>query len=421
MAFLVGVALLIRLAYLQNTLISRSLHDAEERLALLSELEVRRAEAQHASQAKTRFLAAVSHDLRQPMHSISLLTKALARRVDADMVVHRQISASVQAMDDMLDGLLEVSKLDIGDLPLRVGPVHVPALLARLQLQFQAQAQEKGLSLTVQAAASWAYSDADELHRLLANLVSNAVRYTSQGHVLIRVRERGASLWLQVWDSGLGIARRDRLRIFDEFVQISPLKSGLAQASGTGLGLSIVQRVAQRLDHRVVVRSRPGRGSLFAVCVPRVNAPGVTDDAVLGDRALDHYLTGLLILLIEDDVAVRQSMRLLLLSFSCHVLEADSTRSALAVVDSTLRTPDLIITDYRLSDADSGLNAIVKVREAVDETIPALLITAERQPPHDAAARLGVPVLSKPLNTRALTIALSGLLGSDLASPRSTN
>ncbi len=410
LGFVVGVMLLIRLAYLQNTLISRSLHDAEERLVLLSELELRQTEAQQANQAKTRFLAAVSHDLRQPIHSISLLTSALARRADSDLALHRQITASVQTMDDMLDGLLEVSKLDMGHLPLHLAPVYLPALLERLQLQFQAQAQEKALSLTVSTTALWMQSDADELHRLLFNLVSNAVRYTAKGQVLIRGRPRGAWVWLQVWDSGSGIARQDRLRIFEEFVQVSSEKQGPAQTKGIGLGLSIVQRVAQRLDHRFVVRSRSGRGSLFAVRVPRVSEPPAIADAEASERWLEHHLAGQLILLIEDDAMARQSMLVLLQSFDCHVLEAHSSQTALAVVDGTLRTPDLILTDYRLSEHDTGLDAIAKVREAVGEPIPALLITAERQPPYAAAAQMGVPVLSKPLKPRGLSFALSDLL-----------
>jgi signal transduction histidine kinase/CheY-like chemotaxis protein len=410
MGFFITVGILIQLAYFQNTLMSRSLQHAEERLVLLGEIELSRAQAQQANQAKTRFLAAVSHDLRQPIHSISLLTNVLSRRAAADTALHRQISASVQAMDDMLDGLLEVSKLDIGHLPLRLGPVYLPALLERLQLQFQAQANEKGLELTIMTAELWTHSDSEELHRLLANLVSNALRYTQQGRVLIRVRERGPWLWLQVWDSGLGIARQDRARIFDEFVQISAHAPEQLQTKGVGLGLSIVQRIAHRLDHHCIVRSRPGRGSLFAVRVSQVSAPTPSSDAGTADALLDKYLAGRLVLLIEDDATVRQSMLVLLRSLNCHVLEAYSSETALSSVDNTLRTPDLIITDYQLGVSDTGLQAIMKVREAVDENVPAVLITAERNPPHESAARLGVPVLSKPLKPRDLALALSDLL-----------
>jgi two-component system, sensor histidine kinase len=403
------VLLLCSLALMQNDLMSQTLHHAEERLSLLHELELRRQEAQQANQAKTRFLAAASHDLHQPIHSIALLTNTLAQRSGADAEVHAQISASVQAMDDMLNGLLEVSKLDIDKTPLAPGPVALPALLQRLQLQFLPQAQAKGIALEVQAQALQVHTDPEQLMRLLSNLLSNAIRFTSNGGVVLRTRLRGNHVWVQVWDSGTGIARENRQHVFEEFVQLQQQGSPVAHgARSVGLGLSIVRRIAQRLGHALVLRSRPGAGTLFAVCLPLASQASQQDP--LQRQSLETLLTGKLVLLVEDDPAARQSMQWLLESCGCHVLAAASTEQALTMVDQTLRTPDLILSDYRLGPTDTGLDCMAQVRTAVGEHIPALLMTAERSPPLEAAQQLGVLVLAKPVQLKDLLAALKHLL-----------
>ena len=261
---LTAMMAMIRLARAQNELMSRAMVLAEERVALLKELEAQREAAQQASLAKTRFLASVSHDLRQPMHSIALLSAALQRKAasDADAIV--QIGTSVQAMDDMLGALLEVSRLDDGHLPLQVAPVALGPLFQRLELQFAAQAQAKGLELQVAATSARVMSDPLQLQRMLANLLSNAIRYTSSGRVSLRCRVRGAEACLQVWDTGVGISREHRARVFEEFFQVARTPREGAQ----GLGLSIVHRLGQRLGHRLTLRSRPRRGSVFGIVVP---------------------------------------------------------------------------------------------------------------------------------------------------------
>jgi two-component system, sensor histidine kinase len=394
---------MIRLARAQNTLITRAMVLAEERVALLKELEEQREAAQQASLAKTRFLASVSHDLRQPMHSIALLSAALQRNAasDADAIV--QIGSSVQAMDDMLGALLEVSRLDDGHLPLQVAPVALGLLFQRLALQFTAQAQAKGLVLHVVASQVRVVSDPFQLQRMLANLLSNAIRYTSSGRVLLRCRVRDGQACLQVWDTGVGIAREHRARVFEEFFQVA--RTPREGAQGLGLGLSIVHRLGQRLGHRLTLRSRPQRGSVFGIVVPLEAVSAA--EASAAAASLAELLAGQLVLLIDDDATVRKSMQTLLESFGCHVLGAHSTPSALQAVDDSLRTPDLIITDYRLSAEDTGLEAIAQVREAVGDALPALLITAEIDKPLAAAQALGVAVLPKPLQVDALAFELN--------------
>ncbi len=404
--FVVVVVVMTRMARVQNTLITRSMQAAEERVALLAELDKQRIAAEEATKAKTRFLAGVSHDLRQPMHSIALLVETFRQQTDAKLVVSNQIIASVRAMDDMLKALLEVSKLDDGALPLEVSSLRISAVFERLKMQFAAQAHAKGVEFHLAACSRHVVSDARQLQRMLANLISNAIRYTEKGQVFVRCRPRGSIAWLQVWDSGPGIASNHRQRIFEDFFQVA--RKARSSADGMGLGLALVRRAAERLGHRVVLRSRLGQGSLFAIGVPL--ARNTEDDGESANEvSLEKLLSARMVLLIEDNCAVRQSMRVLLRSFNCHVLEAESLRAALSVVNQTLRTPDLIITDYRLGEFDTGLDAIVQVREAVGEAVPALLITAETLLPHDEAAKIGVPVLPKPLETGALAKVLSSL------------
>jgi two-component system, sensor histidine kinase len=412
--FLVASILLIRLATAQSALVTRAMQNAEERLALLQELEARRQEAQHANQAKTRFLAAASHDLRQPIYSIALLTDVLARRPGSDDSVLGQITASVEVMDSMLSALLEVSRLDVGALPLNLAPFPLAPLLDRSKLQFEAQAVVRGIRLEVRCGGDWwVASDIHQLQRIVANLVSNAVHFTRLGGVLIRCRRRGDRVWIQVWDSGVGIARQDQGRIFGEFVQITEHAS-VGARQGIGLGLSIVQRLAQRLGCPMRLHSRPGRGSVFSLGVPlhaQAPLPLSADEAAAATApSLESLLAGQLVLLIDDDEQARGSMRTLLEACQCHVLACGSTAEALAEAERSLRIPDLIISDYRLGRGDNGLDAIARVREALEDFVPSVLVTAELQMPHEAAARLGVAVLGKPLKPRALAACVARLL-----------
>ncbi|WP_334190500.1 ATP-binding response regulator [Noviherbaspirillum sp.] len=397
--FAIAVALLVRLARVHNTSITQAMLVAEERKALLEELGHQRREAERASVAKTFFLASVSHDLRQPMHSIALLVAAFRRRgwADADMI--EQIGASVQSMEDLLGALLEVSRLDAGTVPLQLAVFPINQMLERVHLQFDPQAQAKGLKLALADSPVRVYSDFFHLERIVSNLVANAIRYTTTGCVRIRCRRRGSILWVQVWDSGIGIARENRHKIFEDFFQVC--RTARSSRQGLGLGLSIVQRTAHRLSHGLRVRSRPGRGSLFEIGIPVAIADADDPRAV----QLAPLLDGRLVLLIDDDPMVLKSMATLLTTFNCQVLSAGTISDALAIVDETLRLPDLIISDYRLGDGITGPDAVARVRALTQEDIPAVLVTAEPAavPQSFSAA---IPVLAKPLHPAALAAAL---------------
>lgn len=266
LGFAVAVLFMARIARAHNTSITQTMLVAEERKQLVEELGVHRREAERANLAKTFFLASVTHDLRQPLHSISLLASAARARGTADSTTVEQIDASAQSMETLLAALLEVSRLDSGSVPLHVTVFAIDAMLERVRLQFQPQAKERGLQFAIAARPWHVCSDFFQLERIVSNLVANALRYTHAGGVRVRCRQRAVSLWIQVWDSGIGIPASDRERVFEEFFQVSRGTRGGSQ--GLGLGLAIVQRAAHRLGHRVRVRSRPGRGSMFEVCVP---------------------------------------------------------------------------------------------------------------------------------------------------------
>jgi CheY-like chemotaxis protein len=242
----------------------------------------------------------------------------------------------------------------------------------------------------------------------MANLVANAIRYTDAGHVIVRCRLRGTMAWLQVWDSGRGIAPQDRQRIFEEFVQLDHTRS--LGAEGLGLGLAIVHRVTQRLGHRVVLRSRPGRGSLFSIGVPLSGPVGPGAPHRSAEGQLAALLRGQLILLIDDDPVVLRSMQALLEAFECHVLTACSLHEAMQAVDDSLRTPDMVISDFRLGESCTGLDAIAQIRDRIGEAIPAMLVTADVGMARTAAHPHGIPVLAKPLQAGTLAAELGRAL-----------
>lgn len=395
--FAVAVALLVRLSRVHNTSMTDAMLVAEERQTLLEELNVQRRNAEQASAAKTHFLASVSHDLCQPMHSIALLVAAARQRGKAEAEVIEQIDASVRSMDDLLSALLEVSQFDAGAVALQRGTFPIADVLEQVRLKFEPQARGKGLELEVRASPLQVHSDFFQLERIVSNLVANAIRYTRHGGVRVRCRERGKAVWVQVWDSGIGIARQHRHMVFEEFFQVP--RAARVGKQGLGLGLSIVQRAAHRLNHTVRVRSREGKGSLFEVALPAATSE---------DRStaqLAPLLDGRLILLIDDDDSASKSMAALLGAFNNHVLIARSAAEALEVVHESLRLPDLIISDYRLADGQTGLEAVERVRALAEESIPALIVTGE---PRSAQAA-GIPVLPKPVQTDALASALKHL------------
>ncbi len=386
--------------------------DLIERLtARKREAEAARAAAEAANRAKSQFLAAASHDLRQPLHAMGLYSAALSAKArDPEMrPLAANIHASVEALETLFGQLLDLSRLDAGALHPDRGEVALGPLLARLAVDFSPQAEARGLVLRVVPTRSSVDSDPVLLERILRNLLANALRYTRTGGVVLGVRRRGATVRVEVVDTGIGIDAADRERIFDEFVQVGTAARHDA-GRGMGLGLAIVRRLCALLDHPVEVASRPGRGSRFSVTLPRAvrkrpradaaslrpgPSPGVAAPPELGGRR---------IVVVDDDPAIVAAMQVLFTSWQARIVGGENVYSALAAAGED--PVDLIVADLRLSDGASGIDAIDRLREARGRAIPALLVSGDTSEAARAAARAsGITLLAKPVVAHALRTA----------------
>jgi signal transduction histidine kinase len=384
---------------------------AIENVRLFEEIRAQSHKLELANTFKSRFLAAASHDLRQPLHALNLFVEQLptATELAARDRLIAQIGAGVNAMNELFDALLDMSKLEAGVLEPQVGDFPVARLLERLDTTFAGAAQAKGLRLRVVPSLAWVRSDFILLQRVLLNLVSNAVRYTVRGGIVVGCRRRGRELRFEVRDSGPGIAREQQRHIFDEFYQLGD--PARAPRGGLGLGLAIVDRLGQLLGHAVDVQSTPGRGSCFSVTVPRASARSETVASPAAPAPLGDPLRGKLVVVIDDEALVRDGMRGILGNWGCEVIDAESAAAALAQVAGEDRRPDLIISDYRLADGESGIEAIARLRAAVGQAVPAFLISGDTAPERlREAGASGHQLLSKPVPPMKLRAVVSQLL-----------
>jgi CheY-like chemotaxis protein len=363
-----------------------------------------------ANTYKSRFLAAASHDLRQPLHALNLFIAQLRTETNpaerTRLVEH--IDAAVGSINDLFDALLDMSKLDAGVLAPNLTEFPIKRLLERMKTTFAEAAREKGLRLRVVPNRAWVRSDFILLERIALNLVSNAVRYTARGGVVIGCRRRGGRLRIHVWDSGVGIAEDQQRKIFGEFYQLAAPEPG--RLGGLGLGLSIVDRLGLLLKHPVELASRPGKGSRFSVSVPLVATRGAIADPEPPAMFADH-VKGRLIVVIDDDPLVLEGMRGILRSWGCRVVTAASDSAALARLTEEYSQPDLIISDYRLADGKMGIEAIDCLRAALGSTVPAFLISGDTGPERlREATASGYYLLHKPVPPMALRTTLNRLL-----------
>src|SRR5262245_22571511 len=384
---------------------------AIENVRLFEALQARTRELGEANQAKSRFIAAASHDLRQPLHALGLFVDRLHGRVKAAerRGIVEQIDAAVAAIDELFIQLLDISKLDAGVLTPTISDFPIAHLLKRTESIFAATARKKGLSLRIVSNSAWVRSDAILLERILLNLVSNAVSYTARGGIVVGCRRRGRQLRIEVWDSGPGIPKDQHENIFAEFHQLGGRQH--ERRSGLGLGLAIVDRLCRLLDHRIELTSALGNGSRFSVIVPLVAAQALTAEPKASVRAALGSMRGKLVVVIDDDALVLDSMGGLLRSWGCDAMTATSADVALAGLAEHDRTPDLIICDYRLSDGQNGIEAIEKMREAFSLSIPAFLISGDTAPERLRDARAsGYHLLHKPVRPRTLRAMLGQFL-----------
>lgn len=373
------------------------------------ELRQARDVAERASQAKTRFLAAASHDLRQPMHTIGLLTAVLQSRLDNPQtkMLADKLQLSVEVMERLFGSLLDISKLDAGAVAPQWEVFAVQDMFERLRLRFEPQAQDKGLVLRVHSRAVRVRSDPVLLERCMANLLSNAIRYCPHGGVLLGCRRRSGQLWLEVYDTGVGIAPEHQSLVFEEFVRLPGAEQ--ATSKGLGLGLAIVQRSAMLLNHPLRLRSQPGRGSVFGLAVPGVwpQLPAAVADQRPHPQLTAAPLQGVLVWLLDDDDDNRHALQALCEGWGCHVVAAASVEQGVQLLDDALRWPDVLLTDWQLGPGRTGLDWVQQVWQTTESRIPAVLITANTDAHTAASAQaLAVPMLHKPVGAERLLAAM---------------
>jgi signal transduction histidine kinase/ActR/RegA family two-component response regulator len=406
------VALLAAVASMAYIVGARNVHRLlTESLQLSFENVALRRDAEQANAAKTRFLAAASHDLRQPIHALGLLFATLADRVrdESAAPVMKQIDGAVDAIDSMLNSLLDISKLDAGVVRPEIGPVDLAALLERLNDEHQPIATLTGNRLRVRRPAHpVVLTDAAMLQRILANLVSNALRYTVNGRVLVGARRRGHLIRIEVCDNGPGIPAHSLEDIFLEFHQLGNPERD--RRKGLGLGLAIVKRLADLLGHAIEVRSTVGRGSRFSVTLPLSAAPQrAATHAAAGTVGAD--LHGRRVLVLDDDASVLDAMRSLLEGWGCDVIATSTPEEAEAGLTTDAGPPDMLIVDYRLRQHASGIETIKHLHELAGNRIPALVITGDTAPDRlREAQESGYPLLHKPVKPAQLRAVMRQLV-----------
>lgn len=358
--------------------------------------------AEHAERAKTRFLAAASHDLRQPMHAISLLVGALHPRSSGpEREIMARLERSVEVMDGLFSAILDLSKLDSGTVKPEIADVPLRAVFETIELQFAAEAAAKNVALSVFASRALVKTDAALLERALRNLVSNAIKYTREGRVLVGCRRRGERLLIAVWDTGVGIDADNLDRVFEEYFQVDNLPRDRSQ--GLGLGLSIVRRMARLLGSEVEVSSVPGVGTRFGLEVPLVSYRRVDTELRVTEPDWYAALEGKFILVVDDEPDSRFGTEAMLREWGCRSASVGSLEELAATLERELRFPDAIVTDYRIGEHETGLEAISAVRAHTGENTPALIVTGEEFVEADAAAHATVfPVLKKPVAVEQL-------------------
>ncbi len=372
--------------------------------------------AEEASLAKSSFLAAASHDLRQPIHALSLFVGALRQipmPLNAERLVE-QIDASTNAMASLFSALLDISRLDAGVMTVHRRPFAINSVLERVCLGYAGEAAAKNLTLSYVRCNAIVNSDPTLIERIARNLVANAVRYTDSGRIVVGCRRRQGYIAMQVWDTGRGIPHDKRERVFLEYYQLGNPERD--REKGLGLGLAIVRRLTDLLECKLALRSEPGRGSCFEVSIAQASS-GVIPSEAPDDDLVSAPATGLVVV-VDDEQAIRSGMSSLLTGWGHEVVVAGSADEAIQLLSSYTVRPDLLICDFRLRDSENGMEAIDLLRAEYNEDIPAMLITGDM-----AAGRLldnkvrGVVLLYKPVPNGKLRAAITNLIATGIARP----
>ena len=373
--------------------------------------ETRIAERTHdlklANEAKTRFIAAASHDLRQPIHALALFVGQLREsriRGDDETPLIEEIENSVEALRELLEALLDLSKLDVGAISAQAKPFALQGMLSRLAADFGRVAEQKGLALTVVPTSMWVRSDVLLLRRILQNVIANALRYTEQGRILVGCRRRGRDVELIVADTGIGIEPAGLPRVFQEFYRAG--SANKSTEKGLGLGLAIVKRLSDLLGHRVTISSTLGHGTVVRIFVERAE-PEKEVDASLA--SLSNSLAGLRVLIVDDEASTRDAMEGMLMRWGCEVATAHGADDA--VEHARKERPDVVLCDLSLGGDETGVDVVARLRGECGPTLACAFVTGESAPERLADARAtGCRIAFKPTTAAKLRALLEYLV-----------
>ncbi|CAM3643792.1 hybrid sensor histidine kinase/response regulator [Halomonas sp. AOP12-C2-37] len=393
----------------------------ENRVRAEAELALRQAKqlAEDANASKTRFLAAASHDLLQPLNAARLFTSALMQNVttpDTQRIVGH-IDNSLQAAEELLSTLLDISKLDAGALTPRRNHFPLANIFRPLRAEFEVMADDRGLDLEVVPTQLWVDSDPQMLRRIVQNFLSNAIRYTQEGRVLLGCRRQNGWLSIEVWDSGPGIPESKLTEIFQEFRRLDQVSRHKESEKGLGLGLSIADRMSRVLDHPIKVRSTVGKGAVFSVSVPTVAAREANaSDLEPQMRRSGHKLNGTRIVCIDNETLILEGMTAMLSGWGCEVFTATSIGGAKSILRNMDGEPDAILADYHLDNEVTGLMALEALSERFEGAVPGIVITADRtEAVAEEIKRAGYQLLLKPVKPAALRALLTRTLQANRA------
>ena len=425
--FLAGVMIVVAgfvlgFGHRLNDVLTRSLVIRYENIDLIGELKERtrsaleaRSAAEAANRAKSQLLAAASHDLRQPLHALGLYVAALSARArNAEwrpLIVNVETAAN--ALERQFAQLIDLSRLDAGALTPERGSVALAGLFERIATEFAPEAAARGLAFRIAPSSLCVDSDPGLLERIVGNLVSNAIRYTREGGVLVGARRRGEQVAIEVLDTGVGIAPSHRERIFEEFYQIGDGATAPSSARGMGLGLAIVRRFAGLLKHAIELQSVPGEGSRFRVLAPRARGPRrlprpsrqADPPAPLARSELAERVVAV----VDDDPAAVDAMTTLFETWGATVVGAQNLEALMARIGRIARYPDLVVADLRLADGDSGIRAVRTLRDELGYPVPAIIVSGDTGTRADREARaaglllLGKPVVASTLEAAAVS------------------
>lgn len=375
--------------------------------------------AEKADRSRISFIAAVSHDLRQPMHALVQYVGHLKR-----LPIERQAAAtiekidkSVEAMEDLMNAVLDFSKITMGSIKPRMESFDIAALMRDIDTQMRPMAQSKQLRLQVQAAPGYVYSDRVLLERIIRNIAQNAIRYTETGMVRIRARRHAETTRIVVADSGIGILPSEKEKIFDEYYQVQSVARD--RSKGLGLGLAIVRDLSALLGHHIRFKSIHGQGSSFAITVGNTVPPVVISTPLQRgwQPRSDDYVRGAVVVLVDDDALARDGLEMTLTDFGCNVISAASGQAALEKLRHAGTAPQMIVSDYRLAGGENGVNVIASIRRLCDNVfgtqseLPAIVISGDTSPSemgHVLGAEL--EMIHKPVSTERLYEAMNSRL-----------